>query len=164
MQRIMNLGVLMALHQRRSHRPLKNCKFELVYVYSSFTSLYLYESMKERCRASLKLTLLLLISFSTECQMVMNVLWTRLTETGKDWRYVYKVRFLLLPHFSFLGIINCKQNTCSLNLGGLMGLLSCRQHLKNRLYIRHWPSSSIWSHMDLNVQLMKLQNILSKSL
>ncbi|MED6157056.1 hypothetical protein PIB30_019893 [Stylosanthes scabra] len=26
----------------------------------------------------------------TECQMVMNVLWTRLTETGKDWRYVYK--------------------------------------------------------------------------
>lgn len=26
----------------------------------------------------------------SECQMVMNVLWTRLTETGKDWRYVYK--------------------------------------------------------------------------
>ncbi|XP_022750119.1 clathrin interactor EPSIN 1-like [Durio zibethinus] len=26
----------------------------------------------------------------TECQMVMNVLWTRLVETGKDWRYVYK--------------------------------------------------------------------------
>ncbi|XP_014504833.1 clathrin interactor EPSIN 1 [Vigna radiata var. radiata] len=26
----------------------------------------------------------------TECQMVMNVLWTRLGETGKDWRYVYK--------------------------------------------------------------------------
>lgn len=26
----------------------------------------------------------------TECQMVMNVLWTRLAETGKDWRYVYK--------------------------------------------------------------------------
>ncbi|KAK4797320.1 hypothetical protein SAY86_029646 [Trapa natans] len=26
----------------------------------------------------------------TECQMVMNVLWTRLHETGKDWRYVYK--------------------------------------------------------------------------
>ncbi|CAL0323707.1 unnamed protein product [Lupinus luteus] len=26
----------------------------------------------------------------TECQMVMNVLWTRLSETGKDWRYVYK--------------------------------------------------------------------------
>ncbi|XP_062159368.1 clathrin interactor EPSIN 1 [Alnus glutinosa] len=26
----------------------------------------------------------------TECQMVMNVLWTRLTETGKDWRHVYK--------------------------------------------------------------------------
>lgn len=26
----------------------------------------------------------------TECQMVMNVLWTRLRETGKDWRYVYK--------------------------------------------------------------------------
>ncbi|KAL3844219.1 hypothetical protein ACJIZ3_001622 [Penstemon smallii] len=26
----------------------------------------------------------------TECQMVMNVLWTRLTETGKDWRFVYK--------------------------------------------------------------------------
>ncbi|KAM6543756.1 hypothetical protein CsatB_008203 [Cannabis sativa] len=25
-----------------------------------------------------------------ECQMVMNVLWTRLAETGKDWRYVYK--------------------------------------------------------------------------
>ncbi|KAM3710204.1 hypothetical protein ACB098_01G012600 [Castanea mollissima] len=26
----------------------------------------------------------------TECQMVMSVLWTRLAETGKDWRYVYK--------------------------------------------------------------------------
>lgn len=26
----------------------------------------------------------------TECQLVMNVLWTRLVETGKDWRYVYK--------------------------------------------------------------------------
>jgi epsin len=26
----------------------------------------------------------------TECQLVMNVLWTRLSETGKDWRYVYK--------------------------------------------------------------------------
>ncbi|KAG6624496.1 clathrin interactor EPSIN 1-like isoform X1 [Carya illinoinensis] len=25
-----------------------------------------------------------------ECQMVMDVLWTRLTETGKDWRHVYK--------------------------------------------------------------------------
>ncbi|XP_075487119.1 clathrin interactor EPSIN 1 [Primulina tabacum] len=26
----------------------------------------------------------------TECQMVMNVLWTRLIETGKNWRFVYK--------------------------------------------------------------------------
>ncbi|XP_060169418.1 clathrin interactor EPSIN 1-like isoform X1 [Lycium barbarum] len=26
----------------------------------------------------------------SECQMVMNVLWTRLPETGKNWRYVYK--------------------------------------------------------------------------
>ncbi|KAK8547384.1 hypothetical protein V6N13_098094 [Hibiscus sabdariffa] len=26
----------------------------------------------------------------SEFQMVMNVLWTRLSETGKDWRYVYK--------------------------------------------------------------------------
>ncbi|KAG2300560.1 hypothetical protein Bca52824_037032 [Brassica carinata] len=26
----------------------------------------------------------------SECQMVMGVLWTRLTERGKDWRYVYK--------------------------------------------------------------------------
>ncbi|XP_057985849.1 clathrin interactor EPSIN 1 isoform X1 [Hevea brasiliensis] len=30
------------------------------------------------------------ISLSTECQMVMNVLWTRLGEKGKDWRLVYK--------------------------------------------------------------------------
>lgn len=30
--------------------------------------------------------------------MVMGVLWTRLTERGKDWRYVYKVRvFLIFP-------------------------------------------------------------------
>lgn len=27
---------------------------------------------------------------STECQMIMNVLWTRLTETGANWRHVYK--------------------------------------------------------------------------
>ncbi|CAA7402842.1 unnamed protein product [Spirodela intermedia] len=26
----------------------------------------------------------------TECQMVMNVLWTRLTDTGPNWRHVYK--------------------------------------------------------------------------
>ncbi|KAK1367841.1 Clathrin interactor EPSIN 1 [Heracleum sosnowskyi] len=26
----------------------------------------------------------------SECQMVMNVLWTRLTETGRNWRFVYK--------------------------------------------------------------------------
>ncbi|CAA7039785.1 unnamed protein product [Microthlaspi erraticum] len=26
----------------------------------------------------------------SECQMVMSVLWSRLAETGKDWRYVYK--------------------------------------------------------------------------
>ncbi|XP_038695245.1 clathrin interactor EPSIN 1-like isoform X1 [Tripterygium wilfordii] len=26
----------------------------------------------------------------TECQMVMSVLWTRLVETGKGWRFVYK--------------------------------------------------------------------------
>jgi epsin len=26
--------------------------------------------------------------------MIMNVLWTRLGETGKDWRLVYKVDFL----------------------------------------------------------------------
>ncbi|KAI4376281.1 hypothetical protein MLD38_014062 [Melastoma candidum] len=26
----------------------------------------------------------------TECQLIMNVLWTRIGETGKDWRYVYK--------------------------------------------------------------------------
>nr|KJB27271.1 hypothetical protein B456_004G288200 [Gossypium raimondii] len=26
----------------------------------------------------------------SDCQMVMNVLWSRLGETGKDWRYVYK--------------------------------------------------------------------------
>ncbi|KAF5468091.1 hypothetical protein F2P56_012272 [Juglans regia] len=26
----------------------------------------------------------------TECQMVMSVLWTRLAESGKDWRHVYK--------------------------------------------------------------------------
>jgi len=27
--------------------------------------------------------------------MVMSVLWTRLSETGKDWRYVYKAEYLL---------------------------------------------------------------------
>ncbi|KAL3655640.1 hypothetical protein CASFOL_000036 [Castilleja foliolosa] len=26
----------------------------------------------------------------SECQMIMNVLWTRLIETGKNWRFVYK--------------------------------------------------------------------------
>uniref|UniRef100_A0A5B6ZVA4 Putative clathrin interactor EPSIN 1 isoform X1 n=1 Tax=Davidia involucrata TaxID=16924 RepID=A0A5B6ZVA4_DAVIN len=26
----------------------------------------------------------------SECSMVMNVLWTRLSETGRNWRYVYK--------------------------------------------------------------------------
>ncbi|KAJ4957749.1 hypothetical protein NE237_024860 [Protea cynaroides] len=26
----------------------------------------------------------------SECQMIMNVLWTRLTDTGRNWRHVYK--------------------------------------------------------------------------
>ncbi|XP_019051658.1 PREDICTED: clathrin interactor EPSIN 1-like [Nelumbo nucifera] len=26
----------------------------------------------------------------TECQMIMNVLWTRLSDTGRNWRHVYK--------------------------------------------------------------------------
>lgn len=26
--------------------------------------------------------------------MIMNVLWTRLAETGKNWRLVYKVDFI----------------------------------------------------------------------
>ncbi|CAA0821303.1 Clathrin interactor EPSIN 1 [Striga hermonthica] len=28
--------------------------------------------------------------FSSECQIVMDALWTRLTETGRNWRFVYK--------------------------------------------------------------------------
>ncbi|KAF8388910.1 hypothetical protein HHK36_025591 [Tetracentron sinense] len=39
----------------------------------------------------------------TECQMVMNVLWTRLIDTGRDWRHVYKVALLFLS-FSMLSI------------------------------------------------------------
>ncbi|KAJ6862682.1 hypothetical protein NC652_039519 [Populus alba x Populus x berolinensis] len=32
------------------------------------------------------------VSCSTECQMIMNVLWTRLGETGKGWSLVDEVR------------------------------------------------------------------------
>lgn len=53
----------------------------------------------------LALNLLGAMSFSSECQMVMNVLWTRLAETGKDWRYVYKVPPYLLLTRSMLEII-----------------------------------------------------------
>lgn len=52
----------------------------------------------------LALNLLGAMSFSSECQMVMNVLWTRLAETGKDWRYVYKVPPYLLLTRSMLEI------------------------------------------------------------
>lgn len=38
------------------------------------------------------------ISRSTECRMVMNVLWTRLGETGKEWRLVYKVTLFVFLH------------------------------------------------------------------
>ncbi|KAG6420352.1 hypothetical protein SASPL_116877 [Salvia splendens] len=44
----------------------------------------------------------------SECQMIMNVLWTRLAETGKNWRAVYKVAaqyFMLVISF----IIKCKK-------------------------------------------------------
>lgn len=53
----------------------------------------------------LALNLLGAMPFSSECQMVMNVLWTRLAETGKDWRYVYKVAHYLLLTQSILEII-----------------------------------------------------------
>uniref|UniRef100_A0A7N0V628 ENTH domain-containing protein n=1 Tax=Kalanchoe fedtschenkoi TaxID=63787 RepID=A0A7N0V628_KALFE len=31
----------------------------------------------------------------SDCQIILNVLWTRLSETGKDWRYVYKALTVL---------------------------------------------------------------------
>lgn len=39
---------------------------------------------------------------SSECQMVMNVLWSRLPETGKNWRYVYKVCIMPFYGIKFL--------------------------------------------------------------
>lgn len=92
MQRTMNLGVLMALHWQRLRKPLRNCVFLLYYVPLALMifGLNFRTSTRSLERMSLRFNGFLL-SFSAECQMVMNVLWTRLTETGKDWRYVYKV-------------------------------------------------------------------------
>lgn len=39
---------------------------------------------------------------SSECQMVMSVLWARLTETDRNWRHVYKVPAFLFPHLQLL--------------------------------------------------------------
>lgn len=39
--------------------------------------------------------------------MVMSVLWTRLGETGKDWRYVYKVGIFLDIFLQFLEVRDC---------------------------------------------------------
>ncbi|KAF8400903.1 hypothetical protein HHK36_014206 [Tetracentron sinense] len=48
------------------------------------------QATKKLCLAFLTRTGSVMISYSSECQMVMNVLWTRLTDTGQDWRHVYK--------------------------------------------------------------------------
>jgi len=91
MQLIMNLGVLMVLHWQRLHRLPKNCKKLSIFSFSGYVALFFF------CFHILRnILILVLLNYyffytSTECQMVMNVLWTRLGETGKDWRYVYKV-------------------------------------------------------------------------
>lgn len=41
--------------------------------------------------ASLLYVLSIELLCSSDCQIIMNVLWTRLAETGKNWRIVYKV-------------------------------------------------------------------------
>lgn len=51
------------------------------------------ETCFSNCDSFCWLKYIFFLIFSTECQMVMNVLWTRLRETGKDWRYVYKVGY-----------------------------------------------------------------------
>ncbi|KAF2304415.1 hypothetical protein GH714_030843 [Hevea brasiliensis] len=55
----------------------------------------------------------------TECQMVMNVLWTRLGEKGKDWRLVYKALSVieyLVAHGSERAVDDIIEHTFQISL------------------------------------------------
>ena len=93
MQLMTNLGVQMGLHWPRSHMQLKNCKYILhsrIVIYRVYCVLH-----KKLIGCSLDMC------FSSECQMVMGVLWTRLTKTDRNWRHVQgTVFFFFLPTFA----------------------------------------------------------------
>lgn len=89
MLQIMSLGVPMVLHWQRLHRPRRNCNLWLHFHSCVFFLCVILLGKNYDC---ILFNMCVWNMFSSECQMVMSVLWTRLSETGKDWRYVYKVR------------------------------------------------------------------------
>ncbi|XP_058078617.1 uncharacterized protein LOC131226934 [Magnolia sinica] len=55
---------------------------------------------------------------NTECQMVMNVLWTRLTDSGRNWRHVYKALTVieyLVANGSERAVDNILEHTCQIS-------------------------------------------------
>lgn len=117
MQLIMNLGVLMVLLWQRLRRRPKNCKLLLP---TSFLVILLpFGFHVERKFQIFSYLIAFNVLSSTECQLVMNVLWTRLSETGKDWRYVYKVTRMRLFAFSVLTHTTYPSVTCSSFVSGI---------------------------------------------
>ena len=90
MLQMMNLGVLMAQCWQKLHKPQRNCTSYSFHL-QNYQKLAIFSFSLNFFVRLLSFHLSVGILCSTECQMVMNVLWTRLTETGKNWRFVYKV-------------------------------------------------------------------------
>jgi hypothetical protein len=75
-----------------SHRPASASTLHLS---SDCAAAFLPHSAARGSARSL--LLLSLGARSADLPIVMNTLWRRMADTGKDWRHVYKVRTHLLP-------------------------------------------------------------------
>lgn len=98
MQPAMNHGVLMELICQSLHVKQKNCisSIKSFTKWSWFITLLIIlntSGYEKNCIYS-KFILNTWLLCSSQCELIMNVLWTRLAETGANWRHVYKVRLL----------------------------------------------------------------------
>jgi hypothetical protein len=79
MPQVMNHGALMVVRFQSLHMLPRSCKLLplMLCIFLLFAYCWCSNDASKIC--------------SSECQMVMNVLWTRLSERGANWRHVYKV-------------------------------------------------------------------------
>lgn len=154
---IMSLGVHMALHRLRLHKPLGNCNLSIHFLTS--------HSTWEKNDLYIAFLVHLQYVFSSECQMfrmVMSILWTRLTETGKDWRSVYKVRLSLVIIISFVLFVG----QCTCISSGLLRIYwhICPKKFPFIWYENHIATNLLFIHYGIRLDLTQISKKKQKTL